>query len=533
MLITNILISILVIIGFAGFLAKRLLTYLHAFQQEEYDSPRFIGWIFMHRVFDRKVSAILLITAIASFFAQDYTFIINLLVFCAFAVIGYTEKDPRKDSKKKLAMTNRAKRIYFIALGIGLIPSLFVFFTSMPLIWILLVQFIPLLLVIANTLLQPMESATQKKFWNEAHGKLLDLSPTVIGITGSFGKTSVKHILGHILSSYAPTLITPGSVNTPMGITRIIREELNETHRYFIAEMGAYGRGSIDRLCRLAPPNIGVVTAIGHAHYERFKTLEAVAETKYELAQSVIKREGKAIVQEKTLRFPYTRDMKNANDTSFIVCGSEENNDLYIKQSEQTLNGLKISLQWQNEDYEIEVPLFGLHHADNAALAFATACSLGIPTEIVINALKTTPQIPHRLEVKKIAKGILIDDAYNSNPLGFRSALDILYLLGQKKKTRTILITPGMVELGAQHDDVHEKIGLAAAQSCDIAIVIQPDRIRTFVSAFEKERRENQKLYEVQTFAQAQEWLDDNMQDGDIVLIENDLPDIFERVPRL
>lgn len=533
MLITNILLSVLVIIGFAGFLAKRLLTYLHAFQQEEYDGPRFLSWIFQHRVFDRKVSALLLVAATAWFFVGQYTFLIDLLVFCAFAVIGFTEKDPRKDSKKKLAMTNRAKRIYFIALGIGLIPAIFVFFTSMPLIWIIVVQFIPVLLVIANTALQPQEAITQKKFWNEAHGRLMDLKPTVIGITGSFGKTSVKHILGHILSSHAPTLITPGSVNTPMGITRIIREELDETHKYFVAEMGAYGPGSIERLCHLAPPNIGVITAIGHAHYERFKTLETVAEAKYELAQSVIGREGTAIVQEKTLRFPSTRDMKNTNDTAFIVCGSEENNDLYVEHTEQTLDGLKINLQWQNEAYELNVPLFGLHHADNAALAFATACTLGIPTEIVINALKTTPQIPHRLEVKKIAKGILIDDAYNSNPLGFRSALDILFLLGQKKKTRTILITPGMVELGAQHDDVHKKIGIAAAQSCDIAIVIQPDRIRTFVNAFEKERRENQKLYEVQTFAQAQEWLDDNMQDGDIVLIENDLPDIFERVPTL
>lgn len=241
----EIFIAILVIIAFAGFLAKRLLTYLHAFQQEEYDGGRFTKWMLINKVYDKKLSAILLFVGIGWFFMGQFSFLISALVFIAFLGIGYKEPDPRKDLKKKLAMTARAKRIYTLAIVIGLIPSVFVLFIHLPWIWIVLVQFAPFALVIANALLRPYEDMTQKKYWNEAYSKLRDLSPTVIGITGSYGKTSVKHILGHILSSHAPTLMTPGSVNTPMGITRIIREQLDETHRYFIAEMGAYGR--IDR----------------------------------------------------------------------------------------------------------------------------------------------------------------------------------------------------------------------------------------------------------------------------------------------
>lgn len=529
---THLFISALVTAAYAGFLLRRLMTYLHAYQQEEYDSPRFIKWMFRHRIFDKKLSLILLVIGVGWFFLGEFKFLVSLLVLLAFAIIGYIEKDPRKGSKKPLAMTARAKRIFIIAAIIGVLPAAFVFFIQLPWIWIALVYFIPFTLTIANALLQPYENMTQRKFWNEAHKKLRDLAPTTIGITGSFGKTSVKHILGHILSAHAPTLITPGSVNTPMGITRIVREQLEETHQYFIAEMGAYGPGSIKRLCDLAPPDHGIITAIGHAHYERFKSLETVAEAKFELAQAVVNKDGKIITHDKVLRMPYTESFKNRHESSFIVAGKEETDTLVIESTEQTLRGIEARIRWQDATYVLEAPLFGLHHAENMILSFAMACTLGLDPRTVINALATTPQIPHRLEVKRIGQTIIIDDAYNSNPLGFRSALDLLFMLG-KKGGRKILITPGMVELGAAHEEVHKQIGIVAAQSCDICIVIGPERIPSFISGFKEQARADQTLFEMESFAQAQEWVNDNRQDGDIVLIENDLPDVYEKLPKL
>ena len=530
-MLAELIISFLVLAGYGGFLAKRLMTYLHAYQQEEYDSGRFIKWLLMNKVFDKKLSLILAIIGCLWFFLGELDFLVSLLVLAAFGCIGYLEADPRKKSKKKLAMTARAKRIYTIAFAFAFIPGVFVFFIHLPWIWIVLVQFIPLALTLANASLKPYEEAAQNKFWNEAHDKLNNLKPIVIGITGSYGKTSVKHILGHILSNIAPTLITPGSVNTPMGITRIIREELDETHKYFIAEMGAYGIGSIERLCKLCPPDTGIITAIGHAHYERFKSLDAVAEAKFELAQSVLSRSGKMIVHQKTLRFDHSAKIKNENSGSFFVIGDTEDSNVILERAEQTLEGLDIRIRWKDEVYALEVPLFGLHHADNVALAFVCALTLGIDAETIGQALKTTPQIPHRLEVKKLGATTLIDDAYNSNPLGFRSALDLLYILGQKK--RKILITPGMVELGATHDDVHRQIGRVAAHSCNVAIAVNSSRIPSFVQGFRDEAREDQILYEMDTFAQAQEWIQDNRQEGDVILLENDLPDVYERVPKL
>src|SRR5262249_7114262 len=139
-------------------------------------------------------------------------------------LIAVFERDPRKIAKKPLAMTARATRIYAIAAAlVALAAAVAAVATQIVLVWIVVVQLVPLALVAANLSLAPFEARTQRRYWNEAHDKLGRLAPTVIAVTGSYGKTSVKHILGHILETAAPTLVTPGSVNTAMGIARVIR----------------------------------------------------------------------------------------------------------------------------------------------------------------------------------------------------------------------------------------------------------------------------------------------------------------------
>ncbi|MGB4057904.1 MAG: Mur ligase family protein [Alphaproteobacteria bacterium] len=503
-------------LAWIAFATKRTLTFLHIYQQEEYDSRRFLNWIWKARAFDKRLSLALLASGAAMILINPFLAIGFPVSFAWFA---YREKDPRKESKKKLVMTDRAKRIFVVAILIAaIIPLLH------PVFYILGVQLIPLFIVLANAAFQPYEARIQKKFWNEAHAKLAQLNPVVIGITGSFGKTSVKHILGHILKTHAPTLVTPGSVNTPMGITRIIREQLEDNHKYFIAEMGAYGPGSIQRLCDLAPPDMGIITAIGHAHYERFKTIDTVAEAKFELAQNVLKKNGNIIVTDQTLEFPHSKAMAESHKGNFIICGDSGNADLKIGTIEQTPNGLTVSITWKNAPYQLNVPLYGLHHGRNAALAFAAAASLGLALEHIITALKSVPQVTHRLEVKKQGGTILIDDAYNSNPEGFKSAIELMPIFGGRK----ILVTPGMVELGAAHDDAHEKIGQLSGKICDIVLLVQGKRIPTFIKGF-KETGSGRTLIEVGSFAEASAWLDANRQNGDVVLLENDLPDIYER----
>lgn len=519
--------------SFMAFAARRLLTLLHPYQQEEYDSPRFLRWIVENRVFDRKLSLFLIPIS----FAALYDSRLALLAVPAFGWVAWKESDPRKTAKKKLVMTARAKRIYALALGLSLACAAGFSAGKMPLLlWVALVQLMPLFLVLGNALLTPFERRAQARYRAEAESRLAEVRPFVIGITGSYGKTSVKHILAHILSTAAPTLATPGSVNTPMGVTRIIREQLTPRHKYFIVEMGAYGPGSIARLCALTPPDMAIVTAIGPAHYERFKSLETVARTKFELPLAVFAKGGKglAVIHESTLAHDPAREVFTAQPQRFIVCGEKADNALRIEKVAQTAAGLAVEILWKDTKYRLEAPLYGQHHGANMALAFAAACALGIAPEIAIAALKTTPQIAHRLEVKPWrTAGLLIDDAYNSNPKGFESALELLNHLGNERKARRILVTPGMVELGAAHDDEHARMGQRAAQCADIVLAVAPARIPSFLKAFRDTAQEGGTLIELPDFAAAERWLAASGRDDDIVLLENDLPDLLERPLRL
>lgn len=516
---------ILFFASFAYFSIKRLRTYLQFFQQEEYDSKRFILWIYQNIVIDKKISCLLLVIIIA-----NTIFSINEWLWVASAgllLVAFQEKNPCKTAKKKLVLTFRAKRILITAIFIALLLPLNSYVFNNPIGLLIVVQLIPFCLVLANIIWQPYEEIVKKRYWQEAHDKLAKLSPFVIGITGSFGKTSVKHILGHILELHAPTLFSKGSINTPMGNTRCIREELTKNHRYMVVEMGAYGKGSIDALCELTPPNMAVITSIGAAHYERFKSLETVANAKFELAEAAIKKDKSStiITHQDVLRFDTTKQFAEKHPDNMLVCGES----FKIEETKQTETGLEVNISWESKTYKLKVPLFGKHHGENIALSFAAACKLGFPIKTVCDALKSIPQIPHRLEVKPQSNGsILIDDAYNSNPVGFSSALDLLDMLGKHHNGRRILITPGMVELGNVHEQEHQKIAKQAITTTDIVIAVIPKNIPSFVETYKKGKNKEQEIIEVDTFNEAQEWMQNNLQKNDVILLENDLPDLYE-----
>lgn len=531
--------AILMLAGFAVFAAKRLLTYLHVFQQEEYDGLRFIRWLAQNVAFDKRVTIALALAGFATPLLHGAGGISGHWLATVFALIfllgqAAVEADPRKAAKKKLALTQRARRILVLAAALTAIPAAICAALPAPVwLWLVPVQLIPFTLPLAVLILAPHEAMVQKRFWAEAHDKLTRLSPTVIGITGSFGKTSVKHILGHVLETVAPTLITPGSVNTPMGIARVVRESLGPHHKFFVAEMGAYGPGSIARLCRLAPPDVAAITAIGHAHYERFKTLEAVAETKFELAEAAIARGGKVVAPTALKEIGPAKQKMEAEPERYVTIGEEPDCALRILESEQTADGVRVRLTWEGVEHELTAPLFGAHHAVNLAIAFASACVMGVRPEDAKLALKTAPQIAHRLEVKPQADGsILVDDAYNSNPIGFQGAVETVALLKKKHGGRGILVTPGMVELGAAHEVLHRRAGEGAARHIDVLIAVAPERIEPLIEGFErakKEAGETPEVLRVASFADAQDWLSQNRRAGDVVLLENDLPDLYER----
>jgi UDP-N-acetylmuramoyl-tripeptide--D-alanyl-D-alanine ligase len=515
--------------GFGVFVFKRLKRYLHFFQQDEYDNKRFLAWVMSARAVDTRVTLAAFALAVAAYFVDAAPAWLWPALFGAlFLIASLFESDPTKTGKKPLVMTQRATTLFRLALGLGVVFAAVVGWLIAPWGWLLAVQAPPLLLVAANTLLAPVEKNKQLFFLNDAKRRLKEINPTVVGVTGSFGKTTIKHILGHILGMADNAFFTPGSVNTPMGVSRVIREQLPADTRFFVVEMGAYGPGSIKRLCDLTPPSFGLITAIGEAHFERFKTLDTVAHAKFELAEAVMKTDGQMVVHESVLAQPYARAFVDRQRERFIVCGPGAECDVRVGAWTQTPEGLKVTVVWKGADYQIEAPIFGEHNVDNLAVAFGAATGLGVAPARVLAAIKSTPQTKHRLEVKRQGNGvILIDDAYNSNPRGFEAALGILSLLAEGRRRR-VLVTPGMVELGEKHDELHDKLGGLAAQNADVVVVVKPDRIPTFVAAVKRARGE-EGLVLADSFAEARKWLDANVASDAVILLENDLPDLYER----
>lgn len=511
------------------FAFRRLLTYLQLFQQEEYDGPRFLRGVFGSLRVDRRATVLLLLIGAVGALLHPAQLIVYGAGSAALLALAFIEEDPRKSGKKKLVMTTRATRTMvgamITAVAWAAVSALFIHTFW---IWIVAVQLIPVLLVVANGALIPYENQVQQRFRREAHDKLLRLKPTTIGITGSFGKTSVKHILAHILETQASTLMTPGSVNTEMGIARVVREQLTPDHRFFVCEMGAYGIGSIARLTALAPPSLGVITAIGQAHYERFRTLDTVAKAKFELAEAAVKNSGKVIVAEGALEQPAAKAFAAGHRSSLVVVGPGEGCDVRIADFRQLETGVETDVVRNGQTYTLRAPLFGKHQGLNLALSFAAACELGVRPKDALIALTSARQTSHRLEVRPQPAGwVKIDDAYNSNPVGFESALQLLDLF-RKDGGRRILITPGMVELGASHDSEHARIGKLAGSFADVLIAVMPDRIPTFVPAY-KSANPAGVVLEVPGIGEALAWLNANVQPRDVVLLENDLPDVYEK----
>src|SRR4051812_27581465 len=268
----------------------RLLGYLRYFQQEGYEHLRFLRWTNVRSLTD---PAFWLSIASAFLFLID-PFLAVVLFTVGAVVLALVQPDPRRSGKIPLRMTWRARRVLaasviFALAGFVLVTRFYVDAElRAPLIGASVVfALLPLALVAANAVLAPYERQTQRVFYADAVAQLTRVHPFVVGITGSYGKSSSKAMLAHILQFHAPTLAASGSINTVMGVTRHIREDLVPGHRYMVVEMGAYAVGSIRRLCALTPPAAGIITAVGDAHLERFGSTETIMRAKSELAQAI------------------------------------------------------------------------------------------------------------------------------------------------------------------------------------------------------------------------------------------------------
>lgn len=552
-LLMNAVIILLVVI-FIRHSLHRLRYFLHMFQQLGYKTNEFRIWLMDH-FFNKFFTAEhilfnLLILGMITLLVDRITLTagaISMFVFTLFWFLG-TSKYKAEKEKKPLVYTARLKRlmvIVFVIIGFlwfymidiayrGVQLRDFVapfinvdpYFLSFGMV--VVDVFIPFFLLMSAYLMKPVEKKIQNGFKKQARKKLASLPHLkVIAITGSYGKTSTKFLMDAFLKERVRVCVTPGSYNTPMGICKVINNDLDAHHQVLILEMGARYQGNIKELCEIAQPDISVITNVGISHLETFGSQEAVAKEKSTLARE-LKPGGTLILNSDD---PLVKEMGNLrDDVKTVFAGS--NGKVRISDSETDAEGTRFTMNVFDDEGKrtgkesFRTKLLGKHNIQNISVAAAVALEFDIRLKTMAIAAAEMEPVEHRLELKERDGLIVIDDAFNSNPVGAKNAVDILASFNTGKK---IIITPGMIELGELEDEENQKLGEHIANAgLDLIILVGDDQTKPIQRGIkEAQNGEASNVRIAKSLFEANDILKEFASPGDVVLYENDLPDTY------
>lgn len=449
--------------------------------------------------------------------------------------------------KKPLVYTARVKRLLFtLGLLVFIILSLTFISVIYPLnrfslsswfffrynAFILLYSVLtPIFILIANLINAPVEKLVRYIYFVKAKVKLQKSQVSSIGITGSFGKTSTKFFLASVLNSKYKTLTTPSSFNTPMGISKVLNGEMLDGYKYFTAEMGADHVGDIKELCNLVQPKAGIITAVGIQHLETFGTPENILKTKLELFDAIpesgfgiynydckMLRDG---IAEQSYKFPlYSYSMEPQNFS---------NVDLYAKDIIQDYNGLAFSACFKDgRILNIKTGLLGRHNVLNLLAVILAAWKNGMSDKEIEFGMRSVEAVDHRLKRIDSGNGVLVlDDAFNSNYNGAIEAVNVLNEVGTNKK---IVVTPGFVELGDMEAEQNRNFGSYMASKIDYAILVGGGKSMSIRDGLLDKGFAFDHIFQVDSLSDAQNVLAKILTVGDVVLFENDLPDVYSKM---
>lgn len=520
--------------------------FLHMIQLEGYKNNKFKKWIkdYDYKAFSKKQKyaffGIIIMTVIYTFVS---IFVKNAILLDIFMVVWigdiiYSVNLKKEKAKKDLVFTKRAKRLFISNFTVILIELLIVTviliippyakYYTYPLTLLLLstiYYFEPYNMIMANVLVAPIEKRINKYYYDKAYDKVRTFKDLkIVGITGSFGKTSTKFITSTILQEKYRVLKTPESYNTPMGISKVINNDLTDEYEVFVVEMGARNIGDIKEVAKLANPRIGVLTAIGPTHLETFKNVENIMKTKYELIEE-LPPEGIAIFNYDN---KYIRKLADKTFKEKILYGMEdiEKLDIYATDLEVSEFGSTFILKdKEGNSVKCRTKLLGKHNIQNLLAGAAVGKALGLTLDEIARGIEKVEPVPHRLQLINPGTGVIvIDDAFNSNPVGAKAALDVI---NQFKDRRKIIVTPGMVELGEHEVEANKEFGKNIANVCDYVILIGQNRTKPIFDGLREMNYSKDKIYVVSTLNEATVKLQGLVKPGDVVLFENDLPDTY------
>jgi UDP-N-acetylmuramoyl-tripeptide--D-alanyl-D-alanine ligase len=538
--------TVVAVLVVAARLAGRQHRLLHLFQLEHYEPARLLLWLRRrHELFaPRELAPVAVLyaaaIAVAAVGGASSGWVCGALLLLTTPLVALGVRDWRRPAVKPLVFTERALRLLITAL----LPLLLLVLVAISLagatlalaglivvlgLAFALLAFAPWTLLGANRALRPVQSAINRHYEQRARESLRDWAPLTIGITGSYGKTTTKFCVGAVLAADRPTLVTPDSYNSFLGVIRTINEHLEWRHRAFVVEMGMFRRGDIAELCELVHPTVGVVTAIGPMHLERLGSIEAIAAAKGELLDA-LPADGHFITNAGD---PRCLELAARATVPVTLFGIEEAGAQVIAREITLEDGrTKFNLHLDGPHspaVAVSAGLLGRHNVLNLLAAAAVGRVLGIEPARIAEGLAQVQAPPHRLQPihNRRAGVVVIDDAYNSNPEGAAAALEVLR---EHPATRRLLVTPGMVELGDLEEELNRRFGEHAAAVCDIAILVGPTRTEPIRAGLASAGMDPANVHVVRDIAHATELLGRLTRAGDVVLFENDLPDTYSEV---
>lgn len=398
---------------------------------------------------------------------------------------------------------------------------------------------VPLLVDGACFLTAPLERGFSEHFVTEAGARLSRVAPIVVAVTGSYGKTSTKNHIVHLVRPTRSIVATPASFNNRAGLARAINEHLSDGTEVFVAEMGTYGPGEIADMCRWCPPRVAVITAIGPVHLERFGSEDRIVEAKSEIAVAA----ADVVIQVDDPRLAAVADRlaeegKHVIRCSAIDCSADV---CVIREAGETIS---VSLDGETVVTGVGLPT-GVQPT-NLACAIGVALSVGVAPAAIIAAVGNLPPVEHRLHAVRSSSGFsILDDTYNSNPAGTRAALAALVRLGAGEPSDSApasppilaVVTPGMVELGPDQASENSRFGAEVAASVDHLVVVGRTNRRALTkgaASVASGRRAGVPtggatcvVRCVADRPEAVAWVREHLGPGDAVLYENDLPDHY------
>ena len=519
------MIKVIYLISFMSLAYVYIKNVLHMFQQNRYEFYRYTKWLFSFKPYYLKTSIVYAILMIALVFVPSVYFknIFTVLITLGFAIYLINDES-KKEYIKPLVFTARVKRL----LVLFIVTLLFIeinlvsgFIKLIPLVGIFSIVFPYILIYPVALVMMPVEHFIKKKYENEARNILKDNPGLIrIGITGSYGKTTTKNIVTEILGARYYALMTPASYNTPMGITRTVRENLKPIHEVFVCEMGADHVNDIAYLMDMVKPKYGIVSSIGPQHLNTFGSLDNIIKEKMKEIE-MLPEDGVGIIN---LDNEYIASYKIKNTCKIVSVGvNNPEADLIAKNVKYDKNGSSFSVKIGTKNVKFKCRLLGEHNITNILCGIALALEFGIETDKIVEAVENLNQVEHRLELKKINGYNFIDDAFNANPSGCMSALSTLSIMPSKR----VIVTPGLIDLGEEENHYNYEFGKAMFDKTDLVILVGKKQTEWIYKGLSDAGYDMNNVIVVEKVFDAFNYIYTNLKPSDTILLENDLPDAF------